>query len=63
MKIKSQVKAGAQGYNHNEALRVRSTVKAGAQGYNHNEALKIRSSVKAGACCGGKHFPEVTINP
>ena len=44
-------------------MKIKSQVKAGAQYYNHNEALKIRSSVKAGACCTGKHFPEVTINP
>jgi hypothetical protein len=40
MKIKSNVKAGLQGVNHNQSLvRIKSNVKAGFQGANHNQSL------------------------
>jgi hypothetical protein len=49
MKIKTNVKAGLTGINHNEThvrdskqaagLRVKTRVKAGLGGGNHNEAL------------------------
>jgi hypothetical protein len=38
MKMKSKVKAGALGNNHN--LRIKTRVKAGALGNNHNLTLR-----------------------
>ena len=40
MTIKTDVKAGGIGANHNEALAVRSSVKAGGIGFNHNETVR-----------------------
>jgi hypothetical protein len=48
MTIKTQLKAGAAGFNHNEALQVRSAIKAGGAPGNHNEALQVKSALKAG---------------
>jgi len=39
MTIKTNVKAGGIGYNHNESLAVRSNVKPGG-GWNHNETFR-----------------------
>ena len=51
MKIRTNVKAGGLGSNHNEALAVKSQVKAGGS-INHNEALVVKSQVKAGGMTG-----------
>ena len=40
MTIKTNVKAGGVGLNHNETLAVRSDVKAGGIGFNHNESFR-----------------------
>ncbi len=39
IRVKSAVKAGAFGSNHNAGIRVKSAVKAGAFGSNHNVAI------------------------
>ena len=51
MKIRTQLKAGGAGLQHNESLKVRSAVKAARAGesMNHNEALKVRTTLKAGS--------------
>jgi hypothetical protein len=41
MTIRTQLKAGGQSLNHNEALRVRSTIKAGGVEAQHNENLQL----------------------
>ena len=40
MKIKTTVKAGGIGLNHNQVLRVKSQVKAGGIGLNHNQIVR-----------------------
>jgi hypothetical protein len=42
MTIKTDVKAGGIGFNHNETLAVRSDLKAGGQRINHNESFTGR---------------------
>ena len=52
MTIRTQLRAGRIGLNHNEALQVRSALKAGGVDGQHNEALRVRSALKA----GGEHL-------
>jgi hypothetical protein len=60
MKIKTNVKAGSQGIQHNQTiargLKVKSNVKAGGQGAQHNQTaargLKVKTNVKAGLNVG-----------
>ena len=40
MTIKTNVKAGGTGPNHNQSLKVRSNVKAGGGGSNHNQTSR-----------------------
>jgi hypothetical protein len=40
MQIKSTLKAGRLGANHNEGLKLRSGLRAGKLGLNHNEATR-----------------------
>jgi hypothetical protein len=40
MTIKTNVKAGGVGLQHNETLSIRSNVKAGALEPNHNESFR-----------------------
>ena len=47
MTIRTQLKAGALGWNHNESLRVRSTIKAGRLAANHNEKQQRASDRSA----------------
>jgi len=56
MKIKSNVKAGGMGTQHNQTmtrgLKVKTSVKAGGQGAQRNQTvtrgLKVKTNVKAG---------------
>jgi hypothetical protein len=40
MKLRTNVKAGRLGANHNQGLRVRTSVRAGRLGANHNQVLR-----------------------
>ena len=40
MTIKTNIKSGGIGLNHNETLAVRSNVQAGGIGLNHNESVR-----------------------
>ncbi len=45
MKLKTNIKAGALGTNHNQtpaALKLKSNIKAGALGTNHNQTPAAR---------------------
>lgn len=50
LRVKSSIKAGGKGFNHNQTgLRVKSNVKAGALSTNHNQpGLSVKAGVKAG---------------
>ena len=49
MTTRTQLKAGALGWNHNEALQVRTALKAGGTTYQHNETLQVRTRRTGGA--------------
>jgi hypothetical protein len=42
LKVKSQIKAGAGGLQHNRPLKVKSQIKAGGVNWQHNRALRAR---------------------
>ena len=77
IQVKTDVKAGVMGWNHNEAeaatITVKSGVKAGGMAMNHNESearsIKVKSGVRAGGRSIGNHneaedkgFPEWPAN-
>ena len=45
--MRTQLKSGKLGVNHNEGIRVRSALKAGNLATNHNDMLRVRSALKA----------------